>query len=401
MRAFDLFGYGLRAARGYPARTMLSLLAMAIGVGAVVLLTSLGEGARLYVRAQFTSLGTHLVIVLPGRNETTGGPPPMLGTTPRELTLDDSAALLRSRKVADVAPVTVGSAYVSWKQREREVVILGSTASMGSIRQIVMAQGKFLPPGNPDLASPFCVLGHNLNRELFGLHNSLGEWLRIGDRRFRVIGVMAEKGTSLGLDMADIVVVPVASAQSLFNVSGLFRIMVQAKSREDLEQTKEDVIKIIKTRHDGDDDVTVITQDAMLATFDTILRALTLTIGGIAGISLLVAGILIMNVMLISVSQRSAEIALLKAVGGTSRQIMLLILTEALLLALIGSAIGVAIAYGGNALTVKFYPEFPATVPWWSLVAGIGVATITSLVFGGIPARHGARLDPVIALARR
>jgi len=401
MRFSDLFSYALRAACGYPSRTLLSLLAMAIGVGAVVLLTSLGEGARLYVRQQFVSLGTHLVIVLPGRNETTGGPPPMLGTTPRELTLADSTALLRSRGVAEIAPVSVGSATVSWQQREREVVILGSTAGMQTIRQITMAQGKFLPKGDPSLATPVCVLGHNLRRELFGSHNSLGEWLRIGDRRFRVIGVLAEKGTSLGLDMGDIVIIPVASAQSLFNVSGLFRVMVQARSREDVEQTKQEVIKIIKSRHEGDDDVTVITQDAMLATFDTILRALTFTVGGIGGISLLVAGILIMNVMLISVSQRSAEIALLKAVGGTGRQILLLILTEALLLALLGAAVGVAIAYGGNALVVNLYPEFPATVPWWSLVAGVGVAIVTSLIFGGIPARRGARLDPVIALARR
>jgi len=401
MRFFDLFGYAFRAASGYPSRTLLSLLAMAIGVGAVVLLTSLGEGARLYVREQFVSLGTHLVIVLPGRNETTGGPPPMLGTTPRELTLSDSTALLRSRRVAEIAPVSVGSATVSWQQREREVVILGSTAGMQTIRQITMAQGKFLPKGDPNRATPVCVLGHNLRRELFGSHNSLGEWLRIGDRRFRVIGVLAERGTSLGLDMGDIVIIPVASAQSLFNVSGLFRVMVQARSREEVEQTKQEVVKIIKSRHEGDDDVTVITQDAMLATFDTILRALTFTVGGIGGISLLVAGILIMNVMLISVSQRSAEIALLKAVGGTGRQILLLILTEALLLALLGSAVGVAIAYGGNALVVKLYPEFPATVPWWSLVAGVGVAIVTSLIFGGIPARRGARLDPVIALARR
>jgi putative ABC transport system permease protein len=401
VRPFDLFGFALQAARGYPARTLLSLLAMAIGVGAVVLLTSLGEGARLYVQQQFMSLGTHLIIVLPGRNETTGGPPPLLGTTPRDLTLTDSLALLRSRKVAEIAPVTIGSANVSWRQREREVVILGTTSGMQTIRQLTMAQGKFLPRGNPGRATPVCVLGHSLRQELFGNNNALGQWLRIGDRRFRVIGVMSEKGTSLGLDMGDIVLVPVASAQSLFNVSGLFRIMVQARERDEIEGAKKAIIDIIKARHDGDDDVTVITQDAMLATFDTILRTLTYTVGGIGGVSLLVAGILIMNVMLISVSQRSAEIALLKAIGGTSRQILLLILTEALLLALLGSGVGVAIAYGGNLLAVRLYPEFPATVPWWSLVAGVGVALLTSLVFGGVPARRGARLDPVLALARR
>lgn len=401
MRSLDLFGFSFHAARGYPARTLLSLLAMAIGVGAVVLLTSLGEGARLYVRQQFISLGTHLVIVLPGRNETTGGPPPLLGTTPRDLTLSDSMALLRSPKVAEVAPVIVGSANVSWRGREREVVILGTTSAMQTIRQLAMAHGTFLPKTDPRLASPVCVLGHSLHRELFGNSRGLGQWLRIGDRRYRIIGIMAEKGTSLGLDMGDIAIVPVASAQSLFNTSGLFRVMVQAKNRELIDATKNEVIAIIKARHDGDDDVTVVTQDAMLATFDTILRTLTFTIGGIGGVSLLVAGILIMNVMLISVSQRSAEIALLKAIGGTSRQILLLILTEAALLALFGSAIGVAIAYGGNLAVVHMYPEFPATVPWWSLTAGVGVALATSLVFGGVPARRGARLDPVLALARR
>ncbi len=401
MRLRDLIAFSFRAAGGHLTRTLLSLLAMAIGVAAVVVLTSLGEGARLYVRQQFTSLGTHLLIVLPGRNETTGGPPPLLGLTPRDLTLDDALGLDRSRAVLQVAPVTVGSAPAAYSGREREVTVLGTTAEMLAIRQLSMAQGRFLPAGDVRRAVSVCVLGDKAASELFGKISPLGRWLRLGNRRYRVIGVLAPQGTSLGVDMSDVVLLPVASAQALFNVSGLFRVIVQAKSRELIGRAKSDILGIIKARHEGEDDVTVITQDAMLATFDRILGTLTLAVGGIAAISLLVAGILIMNVMLISVSQRAAEIGLLKAIGATARQILMLFLTEAGLLACLGSAIGLAISYAAVWLAHRLYPDFPAFVPIWALVAGVGMALGTSLLFGTLPARRAARLDPVASLSRR
>jgi putative ABC transport system permease protein len=401
MKTFDVLQFSFRAAVGYPARTLLTLLAMAIGVGAVILLTALGEGARLYVTREFTSLGTHLLIVIPGRSETTGGPPPLLGETPRDLTLEDALVLKRSSAIRRVAPVAIGSAPVAWQQREREATIMGSTAEMFDIRQLSMAQGRFLPAGNPSRGSAVCVLGYKIKRELFGNSSPLGEWVRIGGRRFRVIGVIAAKGQSLGLDMGDIAIIPVASAQMLFNTSSLFRILIQAGGREAVPQAKKAILKIIQDRHEGEDDVTVITQDALLKTFDRIFNALTLTVGGIAAISLAVAGILIMNVMLISVSQRKTEIGLLKAIGSPRSQILRLFLSESAVLSLIGSFLGVVLALVGLWASLRFYPNFPVTIPWWALTAATLVGVLTGLVFGVLPARRAAGLEPVEALSRR
>lgn len=401
MKTFDVLQFSFRAAVGYPARTLLTLLAMAIGVGAVILLTALGEGARLYVTREFTSLGTHLLIVIPGRSETTGGPPPLLGETPRDLTLEDALVLKRSSAIRRVAPVAIGSAPVAWQQREREATIMGSTAEMFDIRQLSMAQGRFLPAGNPSRGSAVCVLGYKIKRELFGNSSPLGEWVRIGGRRFRVIGVIAAKGQSLGLDMGDIAIIPVASAQMLFNTSSLFRILIQASGREAVPRAKKAILKIIQDRHEGEDDVTVITQDALLKTFDRIFNALTLTVGGIAAISLAVAGILIMNVMLISVSQRKTEIGLLKAIGSPRSQILRLFLSESAVLSLIGSFLGVVLALVGLWASLRFYPNFPVTIPWWALTAATLVGVLTGLVFGVLPARRAAGLEPVEALSRR
>jgi putative ABC transport system permease protein len=401
MKAEDLLKFSLRASSGYLTRTVLILLAMAIGAASVMLLTALGEGARLYVNREFTSLGTNLLIVLPGRSETTGGPPPLLGQTPRDLTLSDAQSLLRSMAIHRVAPISVGAASVSWQRREREVTILGSTPDIFEIRDLAMIRGRFLPTVDPTLAASVCVLGYRLKNEIFGNTTAMGQRIRIGDRRFRVIGILAPKGQSIGLDMSDVAIVPVASAQELFNTSSLFRIMVQAKGRETLFKAKESILSIIRSRHDGEDDITVITQDALLATFDRIINALTLTVAGIAGISLAVAGILIMNVMLISVSQRTAEVGLLKAIGASAGQVLTIFLTEAALLSLMGALAGMVFALIGNRLLASAFPSFPMRIPLWAAWAAIGVSLLTGLIFGVLPARRAARLDAVLALARR
>jgi putative ABC transport system permease protein len=401
MKVLDVFRFGLRAASGYPARTLLMLLAMSIGVASVILLTTLGEGARRYVTREFTSLGTHLLIVLPGRSETTGGPPPLLGETPRDLTLEDALALSRSSSVRRVAPIALGSAPVAWKQRDREVIILGSTAELFDIRQLSMAQGRFIPAGDPARAVAVCVLGNKIKNELFGNQSPLGKWVRIGQRRFRVIGILTPKGQSMGANMSDVAVIPVASAQALFNTSSLFRIMVQARGRHAVADAKKAILKIIRDRHEGEDDITVVTQDALLATFDRIFTALTLTVAGIAAISLVVAGILIMNVMLIAVSQRRTEIGLLKAIGATGGQILQLFLSESAILSLIGALFGIILALLGTWVIIRLYPNFPLMIPLWSLSAATGVALITGLIFGVMPARRAAKLDPVEALSRR
>ena len=401
MKIADVIRFALRSLSGYPLRTGLTLLAMAIGVASVVVLTALGEGARRYVAQQFTSLGTHLLIVLPGRTETVGGPPPLLGQIPRDLTMQDAEALQRSSAVQRVAPLMLGAAPVSVGALSREVMVMGTTAEMLEVRSLSMALGRFLPEGEITRAEAVCVVGSKLRTELFGNQSPLGRFVRIGERRFRVIGVLARKGESLGLDVSDVAIIPVASAGALFNQASLFRILVQARGRDAIERAKRDILAIIQERHDGEDDITVITQDAMLATFDKIFRALTLTVAGIASISLIVAGILVMNVMLIAVSQRRAEIGLLKALGAPRRQILELFIWEAAFLSLIGAAVGLMTSAGGKWIIARLFPAFPVTVPAWAPVAAVGVALFTGLLFGTLPARRAAALDPVAALSRR
>ena len=401
MQLSDILSFSMRAATANRGRTLLMLLAMAIGVSSVVVLISLGDSARRYVIGEFASLGSNLLIVLPGRSETTGGPPPLLGETPRDLTLDDAMALGRSTTIRRIAPIIAGSAPVSVGRLEREMLVLGSTSELSEIRHLSLSQGSFLPPGDPTRAQAVCVIGMKGKQELFGRQAAIGQWLRIGDRRFRVIGILASSGVSLGEDLGEVVIIPVAAAQSLFNASSLFRILVEVTSPEGVEESRQIILDTIRARHEGEDDITVITQGAVLTTFDRIFKALTLSVAGIAAISLVVAGIMIMNVMLVAISNRRAEIGLLKALGASQRQILTLFLAESTFLSLTGAAIGLGVALVGMRVAAFLFPEFPLQLAPWSPAIALAVALITGIAFGVLPARRAAALEAAFALARR
>ena len=402
MRARDAISFALASLAFSRVRTLLMLLAMSIGVAAVVVLTAIGNGARHYVVDQFSSLGTNLVIVVPGRAETAGGTASTLvGETPRDLTLDDARSLLRGDALRRMAPFNLGEIAVSYRGRERQAPLLGSTAALLPIHHLEMARGSFLPEEDMEIARPVCVLGATISRELFGRQNPLGEMVRLGGFRCRVIGVLASQGRSLGHDTEELVVVPVAFAQMLLNTEGLFRILVEAREPESIPRLKDFILDTIARRHYGEEDITIVTQDSVLATFERILGALTLSVAGIAAISLIVAGILIMNVMLMAVAQRTAEIGLCKAIGASRRQIMVLLVTEALLLSAVGGLLGLAIGLAGSRLARSLYPELSAGPPSWAMVAALGTALATGLIFSLLPARRAARLDPIQALGRR
>jgi putative ABC transport system permease protein len=402
MRAFDTARFAAGAATGNLLRTVLLMLAMSIGVAAVVVLTALGDGARRFVTNEFASLGTNLVIVLPGRTQTGGFSPAnaITGTT-RDLTVDDARALLRAPSVGSVAPLAVGTSEISVAGRLREALVVGTTAEYLAVRSFVMAQGRFLPEEDWNRGSPVIVLGATLRNELFGPTPALGQFVRIGDRRFRVIGVLGSTGTGLGMNTDELAFVPVATAQQMFNTNTLFRVLVEARNREAIESAKRQVTEIIKARHEGEEDVTVITQDAVLATFDRLLGTLTLGVAGIAAISLAVAGILVMNVMLVSVSQRTPEIGLLKALGASPGAVRNAFLTEAAMLSAAGAVIGFALGLLGAAIIRALYPALPAYPPDWAVIAALGTALVTGVLFGVLPARRAAALDPVAALAKR
>ena len=401
MRARDLFGFAGAALRGHRLRSTLSLLGVAIGVASVILLTSLGEGARLYVTGEFLALGSNLLIVTPGKNETTGGivvPLP----APRDLTLDDAEALRRRlRGARHVAPLALGEATAKAGDLTRTVGVGGTTAEFMPLRKIHLRMGRYLPAGEGDRGERVCVIGAKLQEELFLGRNPLGEALRVGDDRFKVIGVMSPRGVSLGTDLDEVVHVPVAQALRMFDLRGLSQVMVELGSHEEIESGKARAVALLKERHDGFEDVTITTQDAVLGSFNRILALLTAALAGIAAVSLSVAGIGIMNVMIVSVSERTREIGLLKAVGVTAPQVLLAFLVEAALLSSAGGLVGVGVGIGGTRLVQALYPSFPMAPPPWAVPAAVVVSTSVGLVFGALPARRAARLDPVAALARR
>jgi putative ABC transport system permease protein len=396
----DLVGFAVRALRGHRLRTGLSLLGVAIGVAAVVTLTALGEGARRYVLGQFASVGTNMVIVLPGKTETAGAMPG-IGGVPHDLTLDDALAVARGvREVDKLAPMVVGTETVAYEERRRQVALFGSTHEALEVRRLGIAQGRFLPPLAWDRGAPVAVLGSNTALELFPAADPVGQVVRVGDWRMRVIGVLEPRGQQLGVDMDDVVIVPVATAMKMLNRSGLFRLVIQVRSYADLQRTKQAVIRLLRERH-GEEDVTVITQDAVVSAFSSILGALTMALGGIAAVSLAVAGVGIMNVMLVSVSERTREVGLLKALGAGRGQILAAFLAEAILISSAGGLLGLALGWAAVLVLVAVYPALPASPPLWAVLAAFSLSVAVGGVFGVLPARRATRLDPVAALAGR
>ncbi|MEW6336998.1 MAG: ABC transporter permease [Acidobacteriota bacterium] len=400
MAFLDLLRFVVAALRGHRLRTVLSVSGVAIGIAAVVALTALGEGARRYVTREFMSLGSNLVIVLPGKVETTGGSPPFGGVV-HDLTLEDYRAILtRVPGVRDAAPLAVASEEIRFGDRARSVPVLGTTANFASVRRIRVAAGRFLGSEDPDAGGNEMVLGTKVADELFGSESALGRVVRVGPYRFRVVGVLAPRGRGLGFDFDDLVFVPARTAMRMFNRSSLFRVLVEVRDPGEMESVKKAVTALMSERHRVDD-VTVITQDAMVAAFSSIMNALTLALAGIASVSLAVAGVGIMNVMLVSVTERRAEIGLLKAVGVTDRQVLAAFLTEAVVLSATGGAVGMALAAAAIAAFTRVYPTFPAVPPAWAVAAAAAMSLLVGTVFGVWPARRATRLDPIAALARR
>ena len=402
MRLVDLIRFTLLALRRQRFRSVMLLVAVGLGVGAVIVLTALGEGARGYVMGEFAFLGKDTVVMFPGRKETTGGMPPITGTSARAITLEEVEVLQRTVPgVGSLAPIVIGNGPVSYESRERESIVVGTTAAFFTIRQLEVAQGTTLPDLALSEGKPVAVIGQKLKDELFDNRRAIGQWVRLRDYRFRVIGVLKGTGDSFGTDLSEAIFVPVASAQSVFNVHGLFRVMMKARDNYRVEEVKSQVSDRMQELHEGEQDVTVVSPDAMLTTFDDILRALTLGVAGIAGISLVVAGILVMNVTLMSVKQRTAEIGLLKAIGAPASQVRTLFLAEAALIATAGALLGMLAGRLLVSAGRHLYPSIPFVTPGWAMLAAFALAVGTALVFAWLPAQQAARLEPVDALGRK
>jgi putative ABC transport system permease protein len=394
----DIVGFITHVLSRHRFRTITLWLAIAIGVVAVNLLTALGEGAKSFVLKEFNVLGRNTLIVLPGKKETTGGMPPLTGESPRPLTLKDAISVSRLSGIKAVAPIVVGNIEASYDGKIREVLTIGTSRDFFLIRQLKVSQGQMLPTLDLDKGEAVCVIGNKLRQELFQNKPALGERIRLADSRFRVIGVLNQGGTSFGFDMDDVIIIPVANAQSVFNVEGLFRLFAEVRVYQQLDNIKQTIIELLKERHEGEEDVTVISQDAMLTSVQEILDILTIAVAGIASISMLVAGILIMNMMMITVSQRVKEIGLLKALGATSSTVRVLFLSEAGLIAAVASMSGLALSQLIVLLANIYFIELQFHSPWWAQVGSILLAILLALIFAWLPAQRASMLSPVEAL---
>jgi putative ABC transport system permease protein len=361
--------FALRALLGHRLRSGLSLLGVAIGVAAVIALTALGEGA------------------------------PGFGGVPHDLTLEDVDAIRRGvPQVEKIAPLAVGTETISFGERRRQVPVAGTTHELLEIRHLTVGRGTYLPR-ETGRDTAVVVLGITVAEELFPGQDPIGQVVRIGAWRMRVIGVNAPRGVQMGMNFDEFVVVPVATAMRMLNRSSLFRVLIQVRSHAEIGKAKQAVETLLFTRH-RERDVTCIAQDAVISGFNAILTALTLALGAIAAVSLGVAGIGIMNVMLVSVSERTREIGLLKALGAGRAQVLGVFLTEAVLLSLAGGLVGLLLGGGAVRLMIGLYPDFPARPPLWAVAAAIGLSLLVGAGFGVLPARRATRLDPVRALAR-
>jgi len=384
------------AVRGHPLRTALTMLGIAVGTASVILLTSIGEGIRVYVNTQFSQFGTNLLSIMPGKAKTFGLPG--IATTTRKLTLEDALALQHLPGIEQVVPIIFGTASVEWENRSRSVFIVGATSDVPEVYKMGVRQGVFLPASDPRRSSPVTVLGPKLKQELFGMENPLGKYVRIGGIRYMVIGIMAPKGQVVGMDLDDRAFIPVAGAMRLFNRDGLQNIDIHFARADQVNLVTAEIQRIIKKRHDGEEDFTIVTQTGMLTTLDKIIRVMTVVVAAIAAISLWVGAVGIMNMMWISVNERVEEIGLEKAIGAEPRQILTLFLGEAALLSTVGGAIGVLIGISLANLIGFFVPALPVEIPYFYVALSLLVSLLAGLASGVLPARRAARLDPLEAL---
>lgn len=372
------------------------MLGIAIGTTSVILLTSIGEGLRVFMLKQFTQFGTNLLAVYPGKSETHGMPG--LATTTRKLTLEDAEALQRVPGVEKLVPLCFGTARIEYGNRGRSVFVYGVNSDVPDVWRFQVRQGTFLPETDLRRGAPLAVIGPTLKNELFGPENALGKHVHIGGRRFVVIGVMASKGQMLGFDIDDSAYIPVGVALKLFNKDGLNEIDLIFSHGQDVKLITERVRKVLKERHDNEEDFTIITQTEMLSSLDRVLRILTMGVGAIAGISLFVGAVGILTMMWISVNERISEIGLQKAIGAEPSQILLLFLIEAGLLSTTGGLFGVITGLLLAQSLAWLLPALPVQIPTIYVVLSLVMSVLVGLISGVLPARRAAKLEPLEAL---
>lgn len=380
----------------YRMRSFLTGLGIAIGITAVILLTSIGEGLHQFVLAEFSQFGTNIITIQPGKAQTHGGNVGIFGSV-RQLTLDDADALRHLPYVENVNPSVMGNAEVRANGKTRRITVFGEGRDFARAFTMKVQSGSFWPDEDNEQARALVVLGAKVAEELYGGQNPLGSFLRVGGQRYRVIGVMEPKGQVLGLDLDDTVFIPAARAMELLNRSGLIEIQVSYRASADVNTVMRLISERLQERH-GREDFTLISQEEALEVLSSLLGVLTFAVGALGGISLLVGAVGILTIMTMAVTERTSEIGLLRALGAQERQVLILFLGEAMLLSaaggLAGLALGVGLAQGLHAL----FPALPVHTPLLFAVLAEATAILIGLIAGVAPARRAARMDPVEAL---
>ena len=396
MQLYDFGWLTFNAVRSQRLRSFLTALGIAVGIGAVVLLTSLGEGLHRFVLAEFTQFGTNLIVINPGKTTTHGVSGAVIGNI-RPLSIEDAEALGRIPQVVDVVSVVQGNAAVEAGRRRRRTTIYGIGAAAPKVLKFQVAAGRFLPDDPPRAARAFVVLGSKLRSELFGSGQALGERVRIGGELFRVIGSMESKGQMLGFDLDDAVYIPTAKALAMFNRESLMEIDLLYTVGSNADTVADQARKVLISRH-GNEDFTITTQEQMLEVLGSILNILTIAVGALGGISLLVGGVGILTIMSIAVNERTSEIGLLRALGCEQGQILSIFLGEAVILSGIGGLAGLLLGAGGAWLLGTLVPALPTHTSWSYVLSAELLAATVGLLAGILPARRAAGLNPVEAL---
>jgi len=396
MRTRDFLKLSVGAVIGAPTRSFLTALGIAVGIAAVVLLTSIGEGIHRYVLAEFTQFGTNLIAINPGKATTHGASTGVFGSV-RPLTIEDANALARIPYVRAVVPAVQGNAEVEAGERRRRTTVYGVTSEFPAAFSMRVSSGRFLPPDDPTAARAYAVLGAKVRSELFGAESPLGARIRAGGERYTVIGVMEPKGQVLGVDLDDSVYVPAARALQMFNRDSLMEIDLVTREGAPVAEVVEGVKRVLSGRH-GREDFTITTQQQMLEVLGSVLDVLTFSVGALGGISLFVGGIGILTIMTISVTERTGEIGLLRALGAKRGHVLALFMGEAVALASLGGLAGLGLGVGGAQLLHFALPGLPVHTPWSYAIAAELLAAVIGLAAGVLPARRAALLDPVVAL---
>ena len=400
MNLMECIGTALLSLAQNKVRSFLTTLGVIIGVMSVILLISLGEGAQTYVENQFAGMGSNVLIVSPGKQETTGMVVVTAGSF-RKLTYENAKEIRRKTPgITGVSANVFGAGQVRYGNRQRNCLVLGVTGDFNDIRDIQVDVGRSITDDDVEKNNRVCVIGQTVKRELFGNHPALHEKVSVNRSKHMVVGISEAKGMALGIDLDDIVAIPLPSGQQMFHggEDELFEIIVAARSPEDIKPAEESIKRILTAAHDYVEDFTITDQDGMIGTFSKIFDMLRFMLAGIACISLLVGGIGIMNIMLVSVRERTREVGVRKAVGAKRRDIGMQFLTEAVTLSILGGMIGIGLGWLGCFIVRTLYAAFPVHLSQWSVLMAFLFSLSVGVFFGVYPALKAASVDPVEAL---